>query len=142
MKFWLIVIAIFVGTFWYNYYEKEQRKERQRAKEAACLVDPVCRAQKADFRARMDSIFQRGVVGSLTGTFFFRGRTCLDDCTGHIAGYEWASRLGISKEFGCGGKSDSFIEGCLQYVQEQSSADEDESIDDRDSCTPGRYGDC
>lgn len=44
---------------------------------------------------------------------------CTDDCSGHEAGYEWASDQGISDPDDCGGKSDSFIEGCMAYANEQ-----------------------
>ena len=47
---------------------------------------------------------------------------------------------------GCTGYSQSFIDGCLTYVQERMAdlkvEDEIEESDDRESCTPGRYGDC
>ena len=76
---------------------------------------------------------------------FFKGQECSRDCSGHMAGYDWAEERGISKEEGCRGNSQSFIDGCLLYVAER--LDElrggDEVDDDpRQSCTPGRYGDC
>ncbi len=48
----------------------------------------------------------------------FMGYSCLDDCSGHLAGYRWAQRNGIDDEDDCTGNSDSFIEGCLAYVEE------------------------
>lgn len=44
---------------------------------------------------------------------------CTDDCSGHEAGYEWASDNGISDPDDCGGKSESFIKGCEAYANEQ-----------------------
>lgn len=46
---------------------------------------------------------------------------CTQDCSGHHAGYEWAMRKGLTDERQCyGGKSNSFIEGCIQYVRENN----------------------
>lgn len=43
---------------------------------------------------------------------------CTSDCSGHDAGYEWAEENGISDPSDCGGKSESFIEGCEAYANE------------------------
>lgn len=43
---------------------------------------------------------------------------CTGDCSGHDAGYEWASENGIADPSDCGGKSVSFIEGCEAYANE------------------------
>ena len=39
--------------------------------------------------------------------------------TGHYAGYEWAYRNDVTS---CGGNSDSFIEGCEEYLYQDSSS--------------------
>lgn len=44
---------------------------------------------------------------------------CTDDCSGHEAGYAWAEENDISDPSDCDGNSDSFIEGCETYAQEQ-----------------------
>lgn len=54
---------------------------------------------------------------------------CTDDCSGHEAGYEWASDQGISSPDDCGGKSDSFIEGCESYANEQMMEADEEYYD-------------
>ena len=48
----------------------------------------------------------------------FRGYPCTEDCSGHEAGYEWAAEKDIDGISGCGGSSQSFIEGCESYVEE------------------------
>ena len=48
----------------------------------------------------------------------FRGMACTDDCSGHDAGYSWAEENGITDPVECGGKSDSFIEGCVAWAEE------------------------
>ena len=45
---------------------------------------------------------------------------------GHDAGYEWAAQNDITDEFHCDGKSDSFNEGCRQYVEENEKLEEEE----------------
>lgn len=54
---------------------------------------------------------------------------CTEDCSGHEAGYEWAEDKGISDPYDCGGKSQSFIEGCEAYANEQMQ-NQDEEYDD------------
>lgn len=56
----------------------------------------------------------------------FRGYDCTIDCSGHEAGYAWAEEKGIDDPDDCGGNSESFIEGCRAYAEEQSGGDEDE----------------
>ena len=48
----------------------------------------------------------------------FRGYECSDDCSGHQAGYNWALENNIDNEDNCSGNSQSFIEGCYSYVEE------------------------
>lgn len=47
----------------------------------------------------------------------FAGFTCRQDCSGHRAGYEWARDKGIRTPSRCGGRSQSFIEGCRAYAE-------------------------
>ncbi len=39
-----------------------------------------------------------------------------DEGSGHSAGYEWAEENGVDS---CGGNSNSFIEGCEEYLSQQ-----------------------
>jgi len=48
----------------------------------------------------------------------FHGYACNTDCSGHESGYAWAERKGITDPDDCGGKSQSFIEGCRAYADE------------------------
>ena len=48
----------------------------------------------------------------------FYGYPCLDDCSGHQAGYDWAEENEIVDEDDCEGNSNSLIEGCIAYVEE------------------------
>jgi hypothetical protein len=49
----------------------------------------------------------------------FMGSPCTDDCSGHEAGYQWAEENGIDDPDDCSGNSDSFVEGCETYAEEQ-----------------------
>lgn len=46
----------------------------------------------------------------------FYGFDCTDDCSGHQAGWDWAESKNIYDPNDCGGKSQSFIEGCAAYA--------------------------
>ena len=52
----------------------------------------------------------------------FMGYPCTSNCSGHEAGYQWAEENGIDDPDNCGGNSNSFIEGCQVYAEEQQSA--------------------
>jgi hypothetical protein len=45
---------------------------------------------------------------------------CTVDCSGHQAGYDWAESNSIDDEDDCTGNSQSFIEGCKEYVEENN----------------------
>jgi cytoskeletal protein RodZ len=48
----------------------------------------------------------------------FHGYRCKADCSGHEAGYRWAEEHDIDDPDKCGGKSQSFIEGCRAWAEE------------------------
>lgn len=50
----------------------------------------------------------------------FNGYECIDDCSGHEAGYEWAEENGITQDDvdNYSGNSNSFMEGMQSYVDE------------------------
>jgi len=52
----------------------------------------------------------------------FHGYDCTQDCSGHQAGYDWAERKGVDDASDCGGNSQSFIEGCEAYANEQGQS--------------------
>ena len=47
-----------------------------------------------------------------------------DEGSGHYAGYEWAQSNGSGT---CGGKSQSFIEGCEEYESQEAEYEECEA---------------
>lgn len=61
----------------------------------------------------------------------FHAYECTEDCSGHEAGYAWAERHDIDDPDDCGGNSQSFIEGCQAYAEEQrEEPKEDEHADE------------
>jgi hypothetical protein len=56
--------------------------------------------------------------------YTFGEYVCKDDCSGHVAGYAWAQEHHIYADDDCGGKSQSFMEGCKQWVKEVTDAEE------------------
>ena len=62
----------------------------------------------------------------------FAGYECTDDCSGHIAGYRWAQEHDIDDPEDCGGKSESFIEGCRAYAEGKSPDIKEDDDDDDD----------
>lgn len=59
------------------------------------------------------------VKDEYSGYQTFNGYECTEDCSGHEAGYNWAEENYIEDENDCNGNSDSFIEGCMSYVEEK-----------------------
>jgi len=66
---------------------------------------------------------------------------CTDDCSGHEAGYAWAEKRGIDDPDDCRGRSQSFIEGCRDYA-EQQQAEEAHVTEDGEECDPDYDDDC
>lgn len=63
----------------------------------------------------------------------FARTPCTYDCSGHQAGYDWAEEHGIDDPDDCGGNSQSFIEGCEEYAEEQapsSAIEDDEQVEE------------
>jgi hypothetical protein len=58
------------------------------------------------------------VKDNYTGYKTFHDYECTEDCSGHEAGYAWAEKNGITEPEDCSGKSQSFIEGCEAYANE------------------------
>jgi hypothetical protein len=42
---------------------------------------------------------------------------CTQDCSGHEAGWAWAADNGVTDSSECGGRSQSFSEGCIAFAE-------------------------
>lgn len=60
----------------------------------------------------------------------FMGFPCTKDCSGHKAGYALAEKHNITNPDECGGKSNSFVEGCRARALEQQGDDAAPKDDD------------
>jgi len=58
------------------------------------------------------TLFSTGANADFEG-LYFRGYKCTEDCSGHIAGYNWAIEKSLTSPNQCSGRSNSFIEGCI-----------------------------
>jgi len=83
--------------------------------DSTTLAPPAAAAELAD----EDEAHDQAMETVADQTFQEVGDTsqCTDDCSGHDAGFEWAKEKGITDSSECGGKSQSFIEGCEAYAQ-------------------------
>jgi len=62
---------------------------------------------------------------------YYHDSACTVDCSGHEAGYAWAEEHNIRNPDHCGGRSLSFVEGCIAWVEEnQDESDSDDLNDD------------
>jgi hypothetical protein len=60
------------------------------------------------------------------GRLWFGPYRCVDDCSGHQAGWQWAKRNRVRRSDGCNGSgSDSFFEGCRYYLQVSGLAEDE-----------------
>lgn len=156
---YLGVIAALVFYFGYSSIQADKAKEARlatykakleasRAQEEACLKNPSC----LDNRAKKLSKDEKRVVHSATGNSFLYGEFCISKCSDFIAGYDWADKRGISKEYGCSEHIGLFGEGCLGYIEDRKdelSSDNDphyenflEEPEPEFDCRPGRFRDC
>ncbi|TWC27596.1 MULTISPECIES: hypothetical protein [unclassified Pseudomonas] len=60
----------------------------------------------------------------------FDGNTCLGDCSGHQAGYDWAEQNDVDDESSCSTPSPSFNQGCESYVEENAASVSDDDEDE------------
>lgn len=105
---WLVVGLIVVAGIYYAAHSDEQG----RANSAASYSSSVSDDSDSPSNLR------------------FHDYDCTVDCSGHEAGYKWAEEHRIDDEDGCRGNSQSFIEGCQAYVQEQQTGEAEDREDD------------
>jgi len=48
----------------------------------------------------------------------YKGYPCTKDCSGHMAGYQWAAERNVQNPADVSSaKSNSFYEGCLSFIE-------------------------
>lgn len=113
--------------------------ERQR--QWALAQSKVAEQEARDQEARYAEMRAASEIQQAYEATHFGGYPCKTDCSGHRAGYAWAERRGLESEDDCEGKSQSFIEGCYVYVDEQAEEAQREEgrararyLDDVEAC--------
>lgn len=58
-----------------------------------------------------------------SGLLWFGNYICIQDCSGHEAGYKWAEENhSKNKDVDCEKRGDSFLQGCYVYVEENEES--------------------
>lgn len=73
---------------------------------------------------------KKSVLISLLTVVALNPLAALAEGSGHEAGRNWAEEKGIDDPDDCGGNSDSFIEGCQEYAEEQQEEEEQQQEDE------------
>lgn len=92
-------------------------------------VEPTQETTPAAFDTPAQAYQPEAQVPPSTPNSSFNGYVCTDDCSGHEAGYNWAEENGIDDPNNCDGNSESFIEGCESYAEEQQPTPSDEDAE-------------
>lgn len=152
VKFFLTFFVLLISTSCSD--DKKSRQDLYKAKlEVAKAQEEVCKKDSSclDERAKKLSKDEQRVAHSETGNSFLDGKLCINECSEFIAGYDWADKRGITKEFGCIEHIGLFGEGCLGYVEDSkeglhtddaSDYEYEYGQDNAPDCRPGRHGDC
>lgn len=112
-----------IGAFAYSSFDRDGNAPAVTQPETAA---PIRSSQS--FIADVPSVTV--TLPPTSAPLMFKGYPCTIDCSGHEAGHDWAEENDITDEDDCDGKSESFIEGCLSYVEEMEENDDDGSADD------------
>ena len=104
---WIFAILI-VWFLWANSEKKEEIAENY-STETIEAAQEMYEAPVEDLTEDQLAEAQQQEVDASTNN-------CIGDCSGHQAGYEWAQENSISSESDCDGNSNSFNEGCANFV--------------------------
>lgn len=100
----------------YDYRERAHKFREEKIAYEKWKLTPAGQ----DSEAKNRSLTNGGaVIISTTGHRFYRGDKCSGDCSGHIAGYQWAMQYGITNVDACKNTpSSSFYQGCLRAAED------------------------
>ena len=114
---WILVIGIIWGG--YSFFSNDKSKDGYTwAKENDVTTFEECQDQYGT--GDEEDECNQYVKDNHSGYKTFRGKKCTEDCSGHQAGYNWAKKKNISDANDCDGTSNSFIEGCISFVEENN----------------------
>lgn len=117
-KTWLIVGGVAVVVF---VALGQEDRPHSLSRQAPASVQYTPPTSVPTWQAPSAASMPAGLSSLPSTHLYFKGDPCTIDCSGHEAGYEWAEENGIDDPDDCDGKSDSFIEGCRSYAEEQQS---------------------
>ncbi|ENN8379104.1 hypothetical protein ACAX46_004600 [Providencia rettgeri] len=111
----MIFIVLFFAYGLYDCSNRAKEKEAQRVRSELWKKSSAGMDTQAEWR----SVLKDYPVKSQTGALFYKGMRCRSDCSGHIAGYEYAVDNNIEDKYKCD-ESDSlsFTEGCSKAVDD------------------------
>lgn len=95
------------------YLSRTRRFDLKKARKVGFSQDQIIQ-----FLAKRPPVEDGTTPDPASRTFRHSGFACSSDCSGHQAGYDWAQRRSITSPADCSGNSQSFIEGCLTFVNE------------------------
>jgi len=120
--FYLLSSEMMIAGF--NEYEQKAIEDtyKSRVPHAGLLLNLrrqyILSMVESDAGLKLDDLCRIGhfLCDNTIQRIFFKGSACSQDCSGHIAGYEWAKSRSTLDESDCdNGKGKSFIEGCYLY---------------------------
>ncbi len=113
---WLIATGIVILAGWYLLFNQHPAQNNKSSVyiEPTVLIDHPRISTPSSINIDPPTYTDTTDYAPLT----FHGYTCTQDCSGHEAGYNWAENKGITDPDDCGGNSNSFIEGCRSYAEE------------------------
>lgn len=124
------------ATATYDYYVAERARAEAEAARSRLLIEQQrlqAQTQILQMQSELLTSIRNGdrnpkslsstelmVLGYGSAGLSFHEQPCTDDCSGHDAGYEWAEDNSITDPDDCDGSSQSFIEGCEAWAEENS----------------------
>lgn len=114
----LLLVLSWPGSAWAEPYDESYDEGYEYAESYGIEDDTDCESEFSEdepLQGCLDYVEENRPV-SYGRTFY--GYRCTFDCSGHLAGWNWAESRGITQRFECGGRSQSFIEGCYAYVDQ------------------------
>ncbi|CCW28962.1 hypothetical protein ABLA30_22330 [Xenorhabdus nematophila] len=83
-----------------------------------------------DTSAEQRSLFSSSLVISGTGKAYYKGKLCRDDCSSHMADYNYAIENGLTKNNLCEERTSlTFSEGCESGINDNLAELESSSQD-------------
>lgn len=113
-----VVILLFLGACEAAPAERTEFEQAQAESSAESLADR--RAPSLDYALVRAAVELADVAYADLGEPY----GCTQDCSGHEAGVDWARENEIYSPDDCGGRSQSFLQGCKAYAEAVEQAAE------------------